>query len=285
MYNTMYMNKPVVSVIMAVYKENITQIESAISGVLDQSYVDFEFIIVLDNPLNTPALKKIRELSDGDGRVKIIQNIKNVGLGDSLNNALKVAKGKYISRMDADDECHFSDKLAKQINFLESNKNVDLLFTWWEEVSEDGRVVQRKPKRIYYKEITKNFFTKSMMLHPTMMVRREVFDSHLYPVMYRPEDLVLFLTLINEGYIFDVLEEVLYTYYTDRLDLHKRYGKIKIYAENFIPALFVSINNYWRNIYFWVYFGRLIAEFIVTRNFFIFRMTHRGFALIWKKIF
>jgi len=93
------MNKRVkISVIMAVYNESKEILRESICSILQQTFQDFEFIIVYDNPENKETKNYLEELSHIDNRIKLVKNKKNFGLAKSLNIALSLAQGKYIAR-------------------------------------------------------------------------------------------------------------------------------------------------------------------------------------------
>ena len=101
-----------ISVIMSAYNSEET-IKETINSILNQTYKDFELIIVNDKSTdNTESIIK----SFKDERIKLINNKKNLGLPASLNKAIKVAKGKYVARMDADDVM-LHGRLEKQLAF------------------------------------------------------------------------------------------------------------------------------------------------------------------------
>lgn len=102
---------------MSVYNaEKFLQV--AINSILNQTYKEFEFIIINDG--STDKSLEIIE-SYHDPRIKIL-NQKNQGLSKSLNNGTAIAKGEFIARMDADD-ISYPDRFEKQIKFITSNDN------------------------------------------------------------------------------------------------------------------------------------------------------------------
>lgn len=92
------MNMPLVSVIMSVYNETELILRAAIESILEQTFTDFEFIIVMDSPENETNKKILSEYSKLDERICLLFNEKNEGLTFSLNKALENAKGKYVAR-------------------------------------------------------------------------------------------------------------------------------------------------------------------------------------------
>lgn len=110
---------PEVSVIMSVYNAEKT-VGSAIRSVIEQEYKDLEFIICNDGS-NDNSGTVIEEYSSLDYRIKVINNETNQGLPKCLNRCIKLAKGKYIARQDADD-ISLSYRLKDQVDFLERNE-------------------------------------------------------------------------------------------------------------------------------------------------------------------
>ena len=165
-----------------------------------------------------------------------IENKKNIKLWASLNKWISIAKGKYIARMDSNDTSKLT-RLEKQFYFLEKNLDIDLVFTGWEQIDEENKIDIRIPSRNDFQNIKNTFFYKSPILHASMMCKREIFETYKYPEIDRPEDFGLFIRLIAENYTFDIIEENLYTYYIDFLDIEKKYQKIKIFSSIFLKIL------------------------------------------------
>lgn len=270
-----------VSVIMSVYQEPVNQVKNSIESILSQTYKHWELIVVLDCPDNVSVKKYLMALSDRHKNVFIIENQVNIGLGASLNKAVSRAEGTYCARMDAED-FSFKDRFDQQINYIFSRPEVDLLFTQWQEIFSDGQTRKRQPASRDVRRIEKNFFTKSLLLHPTLLIRTDILKNHPYPEMDRPEDWVLFLDLIRFGYKFDLVEDILYTYVVDE---RQKYQKVRAYSENLLPHLLRNSLHYSTNIYFWLYFARVALEFVISRNEFIYWQFEKLASSFWKKVF
>lgn len=116
-----HFSKPTVSVIMSTYNR-AHLLPRSIKSILNQTYKDFEFIIVDDG--STDHTERILlGYAKQDGRIKLIKNEKNEGLIASRNKSLKMAKGKYIAIMDSDDQA-FPNRLEKSLKVFEENKDV-----------------------------------------------------------------------------------------------------------------------------------------------------------------
>lgn len=123
------------SVIMPVYNAG-QYLAEAIESVINQTYTDFEFIIINDGSTDN-SLEIIEEYSDV--RIILIDQ-QNKGLAATLNVGLSVATGKYIARMDADDIC-LPRRFEKQLKYLHRNKKVKLLGTAIETIDANGNTI------------------------------------------------------------------------------------------------------------------------------------------------
>ena len=137
---------PHISVLMSVYHEPIDWLALSVDSILNQSFSDFEFIIIVDDPNNQEAINYIRQKEEEDNRIVLLINEENVGLTKSLNKGLKIAKGNYIARMDADD-ISYPERFEKQFTFMESHPSVILLGTG---VRYFGDLRERETRQIIY---------------------------------------------------------------------------------------------------------------------------------------
>ncbi len=277
-------NKPEISVIMSIYAESADGIAIAVESILNQTFTNFEFIIVNDNPARADTLKIVDTLSMKDERIQVLINDRNRGLGYALNVAIQRSRADIVARMDTED-ISFPERLTKQISFMQEHPDVDLLFTQWIDLNEYGEMIVRQPRRKDFIKIDRSFFTKSLLMHPTLVARREVLLDNPYPEMGRPEDIVLWLQLMRKGYTFDVIEEPLYRYRIDKINVAQRYAKIKQGSENLLPHLARESRHYWSNVYFWLYFGRNLFEYLVSRHISIFKLFNARAVRVWKALF
>ncbi len=102
---------------MSTYNETVEELKKAIDSILTQTFKNFEFIIILDNPQNYEHKKVINEYLSKDKRIIFLINESNIGLAASLNEGIENAKGDYIARMDADD-ISMPNRLEKEYNYL-----------------------------------------------------------------------------------------------------------------------------------------------------------------------
>ncbi len=108
-----------VSVIVPTYKNDPLHLAAAVSSALSQTYPKLEVIIVNDDPEN--EIGRGDEVWLSDPRIRIIQNLENVGSAKSRNIGVKNANGRFIAFLDSDDLWH-PKKIFEQIKFMESNR-------------------------------------------------------------------------------------------------------------------------------------------------------------------
>lgn len=165
--------EPVISVVMAIYNEPIEWIEESINSILEQTFTDYEYIIILDNPNNSKVKTYVEEISKQDDRINFIVNLNNLGLTKSLNIGLKLAKGKYIARMDADD-LSVPDRFKKQVDFLESNTQIIACGSWIKRFGiKNDEVKYISDNEVIYNEFTYPNPFLSPIAHPAACIRRD----------------------------------------------------------------------------------------------------------------
>ncbi len=203
--------QPSISVIMPAY--NAQQfLALAIQSVLCQTFFDFEFLIINDGSTDN-SLNIIKSFSDK--RIVILNNTENIGLVNSLNKAIALAKGKYIARMDADDIC-MPSRLAEQYEFLEANSFITVVATFIDFIDENGKktgywALDRKANT---QNGIKNISVKECCIaHPTIMINTIVAQKYKYnPSQLHCEDYDLWLRLLADGYKIGKINDPLLMY-------------------------------------------------------------------------
>ncbi len=115
-----------VSVLMCVYNTPVDYLKEAIDSILNQSYQNFEFIIVDDCSTDSEVISCLEFYKNADDRVIIINNKTNTGLTKALNIGIFYCKGTYIARMDSDD-ISLGNRLQSQVDYLKSHGDVALV--------------------------------------------------------------------------------------------------------------------------------------------------------------
>ena len=217
---------PLVSIIMGAYNCETT-IEQCVNSVRKQTYRNWELIIC--NDCSTDGTKDIlNNYSISDSRIIVIHNKENQRLASSLNNCLKIAKGKYIARLDADDEC-LPNRIEAQVNYLEENPEIDVVGTSRIIFDENGDIGICLSKENPKKE---DLLFDTPFAHPTIMMKKTVYDDlggyTVSKETMRAEDLDLWFRFYAKGYNGYNLEEPLYRYHQSEEDYKKRSLKAAI---------------------------------------------------------
>lgn len=198
-----------VSVIMSV-KDAEAYVEEAVNSILNQSFRDFEFIIV-DDGSRDGTVRLLKELEGKDNRIKIITNAENMGLTRSLNKAIASASGEYLARMDADD-VSMPQRFEKQAYFLDDNTAVAVLGTSYYGIDDNGAVVSTISAPTKDEDIKKNLISGNPFCHPSVMIRKSILDKvGSYKEEFRhTEDYELWFRIAKSGARMANLEDFLF---------------------------------------------------------------------------
>lgn len=148
-------------------------VKEAIKSILEQTHKNLELIIINDDS-SDGTQKYLMSLKDK--RIVIIDNIKNLGVAQSLNIGLEKASGQFIARMDADD-ISVPTRLEDQINFLTKNNQIDLCGTYAILIDEVGKAVGKLKYPISTEDIKKKLIWANPIIHPSLMAKRHFFKQ------------------------------------------------------------------------------------------------------------
>ena len=205
------MSHPLVSVVMSVYNAE-KFLSDAIKSILNQSFKDFEFIIIEDSSTDH-SLDIIKEFQKQDNRITIIEKEKNEGSEGfikNLNFGLEIAKGKYIARMDADDISSL-DRFQKQVDFLETHQEISLVGAQINFINEKNEIIGEKIGALEHEEIVHKISSKIQLFHPVIMFRNNESIRYREKFVYC-EDYDLYLYLITQGKKLANIDEKLLNY-------------------------------------------------------------------------
>ena len=199
------------TVLMTTYNETTEHLSRAVDSILDQTFRDFTFLIIVDNPDNKENISLIEEYSKKDSRIEFYVNEKNMGLPGSLNRGLSYIDSDYVARMDADDVA-FTDRLEKELDYI-SNNDYDLIAANICYIDENGRVIDdNNRKKISETAVNRLIRYTDCMYHPTWMGKTELFKQlNGYRNISACEDYDFLLRAVfNEKKIGFLNETVLY---------------------------------------------------------------------------
>lgn len=191
---------PFVSIIIPCYNTEKHLIE-CLNSIKAQTFTNFEIILINDG--STDGTEKLIK-NHSDLRIVYIKNDDNLGVAQSLNKGIALAKGKYILRMDADDTMH-EERLQIQINFLENNNDYGLVGSWHNVTDPNGLPIQRIETHEDTDLISLAMLFYNPISHPTVMMRSELAKTNPYNVEYiRCEDYELWFRLAKQTKIKNI---------------------------------------------------------------------------------
>ena len=191
---------PKISVLMPVYNTKEEWLKEAVESILNQTYKDFEFIIIDDNK-NDVNENFIRKYSDK--RIRYIKG-NNTGIAGALNKGIEIANGEYIARMDSDD-ISLCKRFAKQSKYLDENPDISIVGSWFE-IFPETKIIKH-PTYPKYLDILKY----CCIGHPTIMFRKADFEKFelKYNQKYFCEDYELWSRAIRVLKFYNIQEVLL----------------------------------------------------------------------------
>ena len=235
---------PMISVVMSVYNAE-KYLDEAIESILNQTYKDFEFIIINDGSKDD-SLKTIRKYEQQDNRIIVISR-ENRGLIFSLNEGIEISSGKYIARMDADD-ISLPTRFEKQLQFMEKD-NLDICGSHYYVINQTNKYLSTRIVSSNL-EFNKIVLVRSVpFAHGSVMFRKAfLIDNSLFygSTQYdKAEDYALWIKFSKHGAKISNVDDFLFKYrhlndslskqkinYQHALSLSKKY-----FNENYFELL------------------------------------------------
>lgn len=168
---------PLVSIVLPTYNGE-KYIKESIESVLNQSYKNFELIIVNDASKRNEVENVILKYQKKDNRIIYIKNKENLKLTRTLNNWIKISKGKYIARIDDDDIWSDDKKLEKQVEFLEKNNDYSIIWTKAICIDENWNEIGKIWNSNSDKEIRNKILITNQFVHSSVLIRKEALDKY-----------------------------------------------------------------------------------------------------------
>jgi len=150
-------------------------IAEAIESVLQQTFTDFEFIIIDDGSTDN-SLEIIHLYAEKDSRIQVVVNQENLGITKSLNKGIELTRGRFIARMDADDIC-LPERLNLQYDYLVANPKCAILGTWANIIDESGNLISTWRMPTSDEFIKWNLLWQNTFIHTSVIIRKDVLSN------------------------------------------------------------------------------------------------------------
>lgn len=226
-----------VSVLIPVYNTPVEYLKDAINSIINQTYTNFELLILNDCSQEKDVEKTVLEYKDS--RIKYFKNEKNLGITGSRNKLIELAQGEYLAIMDHDD-ISLPERLAKQVDFLNKNSDVGVVGCWYKTLPKNKLVKFPTSNN----EIEEALMLKCAILHPSSMIRKSILidNNIMYEQCFTPaEDYALWCKLIGKTK-FANIPEILFNYRIHKANTSK-VQKNKMLQSTMLIRNFLQTNN------------------------------------------
>ena len=200
---------PRISVLTPLYNTQSNHLREMIASVLNQTFKDFEFLLLNDSPDNKELENIVKSYKDD--RIKYYANDKNIGISASRNKLIDLAKGEYLAVCDHDD-ISMPDRFAKQAAILDANPNIGVVSALCEVFGGGKHIFQQHPSSDL--DIKIHLTKGCYMAHPASMIRKSVLSEYgiKYNSKYSPaEDYKMWADLMDITN-FHNIQEILLKY-------------------------------------------------------------------------
>jgi glycosyltransferase involved in cell wall biosynthesis len=235
---------PLVSIVMPVYN-TAPFLEEAVKSILQQSFSDFEFIIIDDGSTDgsLDILKAFR-----DERIVLLSNGINRGLVFTLHRGLKASKGRYIARMDGDD-ISLPDRLKLQVEYMERHPQADLVTSFVDLIDEHGTHigVWEDDRQHYTPSSIRSFLpANNSLAHPSVLAKAEIIRALGYRTAQPDaEDYDLWLRWASTGHSLHKIAEPL-VLHRIRKGSFTRLRQQNVYLKNATTKRRFIIHELWK---------------------------------------
>lgn len=200
------------SVLMSVYMNDKPEyVKMAVDSMLNQTVSPEQFVIVVDGLISDVLESVIRTYEDTAQSIfTIVRLEQNGGLGNALNQGMKVCRNELVARMDADD-ISMPDRCEKQVKRFQENPSLCILGGQIEEfIDNPSNIESVRVTPTDFEGILRFAKRRSPFNHVSVMYRKSVIDKlGGYGTFKRKEDLELFIRAVYEGYYSENLSDVL----------------------------------------------------------------------------
>lgn len=201
-------DNPKVSVLTPIYNTNPAHLREMIESILNQTFTDFEFLILNDSPENTELDKVVKSYKDK--RIKYYKNDKNLGITQSRNKMLKLSRGEYIAVFDHDD-ISVPTRLEQEVAYLDANPEVGVVSGWLQYFGDEDKILKNPEHDL----TIRMFLTQNCSVaHTAAMIRKSVLIENgiVYESFYSPaEDYRLWARLMEVTHFYNI-QQVLVKY-------------------------------------------------------------------------
>ena len=199
--------KPKVTVLTCVYN-GLPYLKEAIDSTLNQTYSDFEYLIIDDCSPDKEVVKFIE--SYDDPRIRLVKNEVNLGVSETMNKAFAMIDTPYVVRIDQDD-VNLPNRVEEQIGYLESHPDIDIVCSWEHTIDSNGKILGNWKRKLdnYGEFLGYILIALCPIWHPSISFRKQsMLDAGGFNHDYlRAEDFEVTTRLALKRYSAAVIQE------------------------------------------------------------------------------
>ena len=208
-------------------RDGATTVEAAVRSIVWQTYSDWELILIDDGSRDDGPTRVARV---NEPRIRLIRHASSRGLPARLNEAINLARGEYIARMDADDIC-YPERLAEQVSQLRSNPDIDVVASQALAFRRRGEIIGVMRAPVRHEEIVARPYRGFSFAHPTWCGKASWFRKHLYdPTALTAQDWDLLIRSASFSR-FAAADKILLGYRKERVRLAKSFDGRVIFSK------------------------------------------------------
>jgi len=200
-------SQPLVSVIMPCYNME-KYIAYTIESVQRQTYPNWELLIVDDSSTDRTA-EIVRSHQIQDDRIQFVVKPKHSGIADTRNQCLKMAKGRFLAFLDADDVWH-PEKLERQLQFM-MERNIGFSYSSYDCIDEEGNPLEKLVKSAGILDYNA-YMHNTIICCSTVMIDTTIIDNVFVPHFRTSEDTATWLNILKKGFLAYAIEQPLTSY-------------------------------------------------------------------------
>ncbi len=254
-------NSPLISVVMPAHNAS-KHIPIAIESILNQTFKDFEFLIVNDNSSDKTA-SIVKKYARKDSRIRLLNNSKRLDIAGSLNKGIENAKSNIIARMDADD-ISYPNRFELQYKLIQRSRKIAAVGSNIILIDSSENVIGLRNYPQSSEKLKKCLFKYSPFAHPVVMFRKDIFEKvGKYNPKYSPtEDLDLWFRLGKENEFRSIPRPLLKYRLSEKSSSHKMIKDLEIlvfrirmdaiFKHGYRPSLFDLAYNLFQFTTLWV---------------------------------
>lgn len=214
-----------VSVLAPIFNTDSHQLKEMIESILNQTFQDFEFLLLNDSPECTRLDGIVESYKKKDSRIKYFKNKKNLGISQSRNFLLEKALGEYVAIFDHDDISE-KTRLQKQVDYLDLHKDVGVVGSYAKILDASENHIGNLKQPINNMAIKRRLINGCAVNHSSAMIRRSVLINNniRWEEAYSPcEDYMLFVRLMGLTMFHNIPEDLLlYRHHSNQTSVLKQ---------------------------------------------------------------